>query len=220
MSINVGLYRSGTVGRVQKRLVVVAAALVVAAVATVAAVVVPLLRPPGPRPAFELPVACGETWRLGTYRGHDDFDVDLFPEKGRAWGRPVLASAAGTVVRAGVDGRLGGRTPDHPKGPMGRGGGHFVKIDHGGKWATLYLHMLEPPLVREGQRVAAGDRLGLVGSTGKSSAPHLHYEQLRGGEKVETWFAGKPSGITHDDRDYSVTRRSANCPGGPAVVPG
>ena len=100
MSINVGLYRSGTVGRVQKRLVVVAAALVVAAVATVAAVVVPLLRPPGPRPAFELPVACGETWRLGTYRGHDDFDVDLFPEKGRAWGRPVLASYATSRLTA------------------------------------------------------------------------------------------------------------------------
>jgi murein DD-endopeptidase MepM/ murein hydrolase activator NlpD len=208
------------VGRVQKRLVVVAVLAAAALVAVVAAVVVPMLRPPGPRPAFELPVACGETWRLGTYRGHDDYDVDLFPTAGRAWGRPVLASAAGTVVSAGQNGTLGGRTPQNPDGPQGRGGGYLVKIDHGGKWETLYLHLLEPPLVREGQRVAAGERLGLVGSTGDSSAPHLHYEQLRAGAKVETWFAGVPSGITHDDRDYSVTRRSANCPAAPARVPG
>ena len=206
-------------GRVQKRLAV-AAILVVAAVVAVAVVVVPRLRPPGPRPAFQLPVACGETWRLGTYRGHDDYDVDLFPTSGRAWGRPVLASAAGTVVSAGLNGTLGSRTPDNPDGPQGRGGGYLVKIDHGGKWETLYLHLLEPPSVREGQRVAAGDRLGLVGSTGNSSAPHLHYEQLRDGEKVESHFAGVPSGITSDDRDYSVTRRSANCPDAAAGVPG
>jgi murein DD-endopeptidase MepM/ murein hydrolase activator NlpD len=208
------------VGAVPKRLGVAAILLAVGLVVGIAAVVVPMLRPPGPRPAFELPVACGETWRLGTYRGHDDYDVDLFPTSGRAWGRPVLASAAGTVVSAGLNGTLGGRTPANPDGPQGRGGGYLVKIDHGGKWESLYLHLLEPPLVRPGQRVALGDRLGSVGSTGDSSAPHLHYEQLRDGEKVETHFAGVPSGITHDDRDYSVTRRSGNCPAAPARVPG
>lgn len=187
-----------------------------AAVLALAVVVVPLLRPPGPRPPFQLPVSCGETWRLGTYPGHDDFDVDLFPTEGEAWGRPVLASHAGTVTVAGINGSLGGRTPDDPKGPRGRGGGYWVKIDHGGRWETQYLHLLEPPLVRAGQRVAQGEQLGRVGSTGNSGAPHLHYEQHRGREKVETWFGGVPSGITDDDTEYSVTLTSGNCPAAPA----
>ncbi|WP_433280770.1 M23 family metallopeptidase [Micromonospora sp. CA-244673] len=186
----------------------------VAALVAVAVVVVPLLLPPGPRPPFQLPVPCGETWRLGTYPGHDDYDVDLFPTAGEAWGQPVLASHAGTVTVAGINGSLGGRTPDNPKGPRGRGGGYWVKIDHGGKWETQYLHLLEPPLVRAGQRVARGEQLGRVGSTGNSGAPHLHYEQHRGWEKVETWFDGSPSGITQDDTEYSVTLTSNNCPAG------
>ncbi|MET8907964.1 M23 family metallopeptidase [Micromonospora sp. NPDC004551] len=184
----------------------------VATLAAVAVVVVPRLLPPGPRPLFQLPVPCGETWRLGTYPGHDDYDVDLFPTEGEAWGRPVLASEAGTVTVAGINGSLGGRTPDDPKGPCGRGGGYWVKIDHGGRWETQYLHLLEPPLVRAGQRVARGEQLGRVGSTGDSGAPHLHYEQHRGWEKAETWFDGAASGITDDDTEYSVTLTSNNCP--------
>ncbi|MFB6391839.1 M23 family metallopeptidase [Polymorphospora lycopeni] len=174
------------------------------------AVAVPLLRP-GPRPHFQLPVACGELWQLGTYPGHDDYDVDLFPMEGEAWGRPVLASYAGRVTAAGVNGTLGGRTPQDPQGPRGRGGGYWVKIDHGGRWETQYLHLLEPPLVEVGQRVARGEQIGLVGSTGNSGAPHLHYEQRRGWQKVETYFDGAPSGITHDDSEYTVTRTSNNC---------
>ncbi|MCA2215968.1 M23 family metallopeptidase [Jidongwangia harbinensis] len=196
---------------------VVAAVLGLGVVAVVVLLVgvyaVPVLRPPGPRPAFQLPVACGEKWQVGTYPGHDDFDIDLFPDKGQAWGRPVLAAAAGTVVEAGISGTLGGRTPQNPDGPRGTSGGYWVKIDHGGKWETLYLHMLEPPSVRRGQRVEQGDQIGKVGSTGKSGAPHLHHEQLRAGEKVETHFAGAPSGITTDDREYSVTLTSRNCAG-------
>ncbi|UWZ40460.1 M23 family metallopeptidase [Dactylosporangium roseum] len=187
---------------------------VVGVIAAAVVVVVPLLRPPGPRPAFQLPVPCGEIWQLGTYPGHDDFDVDLFPTAGRAWGRPVLASYAGTVTAAGVNGSLGGRTPEDPDGPRGQGGGYWVKIDHGGRWETLYLHLLEPPMVRKGQRVEQGQRLGKVGSTGDSGAPHLHYEQRRGREKVETYFDGSPSGITHDNTEYTVTRKSGNCPPG------
>src|SRR3712207_7129556 len=49
-----------------------------------------------------------------------DYDVDLLPVKGQAWGRPVLASAAGTVIAAGINGTLGGRTPDQPNGPRDR----------------------------------------------------------------------------------------------------
>lgn len=189
-----------------------ATALVVLGVAGAAAViVVPLLRPAGPRPAFQLPVACGETWQLGTYPGHGEYDVDLFPTEGEAWGRPVLASAPGTVADAGINGTVGGRTPDNPDGPRGRGGGYWVKIDHGGRWETQYLHLLEPPMVAEGERVTRGQQIGKVGSTGNSGAAHLHYEQRRGWRKVEAVFDGQPSGITTDDREYTVTRTSGNC---------
>ena len=190
----------------------VAVVVVVLGVIAVAAVaVVPMLLPPGPRPLFQLPVGCGETWQLGTYPGHDDYDIDLFPLRGEPWGQPVLASYGGTVIAAGINGTLGGRTPDHPKGPRGSGGGYWVKIDHGRKWETLYMHLLEPPLVRVGQRVERGDQLGRVGSTGDSGAPHLHYEQHRGGQKIEGYFDGRPSGITSDDHEYTVKRKSNNC---------
>ena len=169
------------------------------------------LRRPGPRPLFQLPVACGETWRLSTYPGHDDFDVDLFPTEGESWGRPVLAAAGGTVIESGINGELGGRTPAKPNGPKGRGGGYWVKIDHGGQWETQYLHMLEPPLVEVGDEVAPGQQIGKVGSTGNSGAPHLHHEQRRSGDKQEAWFGGQPSGITTDDEEYEVERTSANC---------
>jgi hypothetical protein len=194
------------------RVIVAAVITCVAGVGVAAAViVVPMLLPPGPRPLFQLPVACGETWQLGTYPGHDDFDVDLFPTQGQAWGRPVLASYAGTVTAAGINGSVGGRTPENPTGPRGRGGGYWVKIDHGRRWETQYLHLLEPPMVAEGDEVTRGQQIGKVGSTGNSGAPHLHYEQRRQWSKVETWFDGTPSGITTDDREYTVKRTSNNC---------
>jgi Peptidase family M23 len=198
--------------RIQSRAVrAVLAVSVIGVVIAIAVAVVPLLLPPGPRPLFQLPVSCGETWQLGTYPSHGEYDVDLFPTAGEAWGRPVLASYAGTVIEAGINGTLGDRTPDDPDGPRGRGGGYWVKIDHGRKWETLYLHLLEPPRVRVGQEVAQGEQIGRVGSTGDSGAPHLHYEQHRGRQKVETYFDGAPSGITHDDTEYTVRRTSNNC---------
>jgi len=65
--------------------------------------------------------------------------------------------------------------------------------------------------VREGDRVERGQQIGKIGSTGDSGAPHLHYEQRVGWEKVEAVFDGEPSGITRDDREYSVLRTSRNC---------
>ncbi|MEU1589547.1 M23 family metallopeptidase, partial [Micromonospora sp. NPDC005710] len=178
---------------------------------TVVLVVPSVSHAAGPRPLFQLPVGCGETWRLGTYIGHDDYQIDMFPTSGSAWGRPILASYGGTVIKAGIDGELGTITPSNPGGQPGQGGGHFVKIDHGNGWQTLYLHMLEWPMVSVGQRVTIGQQIGKVGSTGRSGAAHLHYEQEADGRDVESWFNGVPSGITHDNSEYSVYRDSNNC---------
>ncbi|MBV1849405.1 M23 family metallopeptidase [Catellatospora sp. NEAU-YM18] len=136
-----------------------------------------------PRPLFALPFPCGESWQLSTYSGHDDYDIDFtFDGPGGSLGRPILSSAPGTVVFAG----------------WGDGGGWHVRVDHGGGWETMYLHMVESPMVTKGQVVTVGQQLGKVGTTGHSSGPHLHYEQLLDGVKTEAWFDGVASGITSD----------------------
>ena len=90
--------------------------------------------------------------------------VDLL----QPYGAEIRATAAGRVAHAG---------------PMG-GYGNMVEIDHGFGLATRYGHMSEI-LVSEGQQVAQGDLLGRLGSTGRSTGPHLHYEVRVDGEPVD-----------------------------------
>jgi len=157
-------------------------AVTIAAVVAGVAIVPEPARAAGPRPLFQVPFPCGESWHLATYRGHDDYDIDMTANTGTTNGRPILASYGGIVAYAGWD----------------SGGGWMVKLDHDSGWETLYLHMIESPPVRTGQAVALGQQIGRVGSTGDSSGPHLHYEQHADGNKVESWFNGAPSGITSD----------------------
>jgi hypothetical protein len=164
---------------------------------------------PGPRPAFQLPFPCGETWHLSTYAGHDDYDIDFFFAGGPSGGRSVLASAAGTVVWAGWEATLEGGAPATPGTVGTRGGlGYGVIINHGGGWFTSYGHLQAQPEVRDGETVPQGRLLGHVGRTGSTRVEHLHYEQhedtrdprhTRGvNDKVEAVFDGVPSGITSD----------------------
>ncbi len=74
---------------------------------------------------------------------------------------PVVATASGTVVFADW------------KGSYGR----LVEISHGPRVVTRYAHLAKI-LVKEGETVRTGDRIGLLGSSGRSSGPHLHYEVL------------------------------------------
>ncbi len=90
--------------------------------------------------------------------------VDLL----QAYGSAIHATAAGRVVHAG---------------PMG-GYGAMVEIDHGNGLSTRYGHMSEIA-VKEGQEVAEGAILGSLGSTGRSTGPHLHYEVRVDGEPVD-----------------------------------
>lgn len=64
-----------------------------------------------------------------------------------------------------------------------RGFGNHVKIDHGFGYVTLYGHM-DKFVVRKGQKVKRGDLIGYVGSSGISTAPHLHYEVHKGNRKA------------------------------------
>jgi murein DD-endopeptidase MepM/ murein hydrolase activator NlpD len=83
-------------------------------------------------------------------------------------GKPVYATGNGTIEFAGTD---------------DSGYGIHVKINHGFNYLTLYGHLSELKCV-EGQKVKRGDLIGLVGSTGKSVGPHLHYEVHKNGTPV------------------------------------
>jgi murein DD-endopeptidase MepM/ murein hydrolase activator NlpD len=97
----------------------------------------------------------------------------------------------GLAMHAGIDFRAPTGTEIHATGagkvvtaaPSG-GYGNMVEIDHGFGLSTRYGHMSRI-LVKEGDQIEAGDLLGLSGSTGRSTGPHLHYEVRRGKEAVD-----------------------------------
>ncbi|MEV0133685.1 M23 family metallopeptidase [Dactylosporangium sp. NPDC050688] len=117
----------------------------------------------------------GSGFRTGDRPTHDG--VDLIAARGT----PIHAASAGTVstVRCNAtDVRTGepwGCDRDGDPERV-RGCGWYVDLEHPGGVVTRYCHMLTHPAVTEGQPVAAGDVLGVVGSSGHSSGPHLHYE--------------------------------------------
>ena len=83
------------------------------------------------------------------------------------YGRPVKCTAEGKVVFAGYRGDYG----------------NLVIISHGEEYQTYYGHLSEI-LVKEGQEVKVSTFIGKVGSTGRSTGPHLHYEILRNNKKI------------------------------------
>lgn len=87
-----------------------------------------------------------------------------------------LAAPTGTPIRASADGIV-------EKAEWFGGYGLFVQLDHGGAMETRYGHMSRVA-VAEGQQVRKGDVIGYVGSTGRSTGPHLHYEVRVSGEAV------------------------------------
>lgn len=96
--------------------------------------------------------------------------LDIVLGYGSSAGIPVVASASGTVVVANSG---------------WRGYGHTVVIDHGNGIRTRYAHMYPGSItVRVGQKVYQGQQIGRIGSTGNSTGPHLHFEVLVNGYKV------------------------------------
>lgn len=96
----------------------------------------------------------------------------------------------GREMHSGIDlkGRTGDRIKSTAKGVVVFSGyerdyGYVVKIKHANSYETRYAH-LSKPLVRKGERIAAGEIIGLLGSTGRSTGPHLHYEILKNNKKV------------------------------------
>ena len=94
-------------------------------------------------------------------------------------GTPIMASGSGTVTRARWCG----------------GGGNCVKIKHNSTYETIYAHMKSfAKGIKEGRKVKQGQIIGYVGSTGLSTGPHLHYEVIVNGKKVNSQRLKLPSG--------------------------
>ena len=94
-------------------------------------------------------------------------------------GTPIMASGSGTVTRARWCG----------------GGGNCVKIKHNSTYETVYAHMKNfAKGIKEGRKVSQGQIIGYVGSTGMSTGPHLHYEVIVNGKKVNSQRLKLPSG--------------------------
>ena len=94
-------------------------------------------------------------------------------------GTPIMASGDGVIVRAKWCG----------------GGGNCIKIKHNSTYSTIYAHMSKfANGIKNGIRVKQGRIIGYVGSTGKSTGPHLHYEVIENGKKINSQKLKLPSG--------------------------
>ncbi len=111
-------------------------------------------------------VTSGFGWRTHPIYKTQEFHpgMDFAAEQGT----PIYATGDGTIERA-----------DN----MAQGYGNHVVINHGFGYQTLYGHMSKI-VARAGQKIARGQLIGYVGSTGLSTAPHVHYEVIKNGEKV------------------------------------
>jgi len=109
-------------------------------------------------------------------------------------GTPIMASGSGTVTRARWCG----------------GGGNCVKIRHNSTYETIYAHMSKFARgIKEGKKVRQGQIIGYVGSTGLSTGPHLHYEVVVNGKKVNSQKLKLPSGkvLNNEDRkNFEIER--------------
>ena len=109
-------------------------------------------------------------------------------------GTPIMASGDGVIKKAGWCG----------------GGGNCVVIRHNSTYQTVYAHMSKfAKGIRSGVRVKQGQTIGYVGSTGKSTGPHLHYEVIVNGKKINSQKLKLPSGkaLKGKDRELFETKK-------------
>jgi len=104
-------------------------------------------------------------------------------------GTPIMASGSGVVTRARWCG----------------GGGNCIKIKHNSTYETVYAHMKNFARgIKEGLRVKQGQIIGYVGSTGKSTGPHLHYEVIKNGKKINSQKLKLPSGKILKNKERKI----------------
>ena len=104
-------------------------------------------------------------------------------------GTPIMTSGNGIITRARWCG----------------GGGNCIKIKHNSTYETIYAHMKNFARgIRKGVRVKQGQVIGYVGSTGNSTGPHLHYEVVKNGKKINSQKLRLPSGKTLKNKERKL----------------
>ncbi|RKN41735.1 M23 family metallopeptidase [Streptomyces hoynatensis] len=147
-------------------------------------------------PLFKAPFPCGQQWTYSHHSAEVRRALDFVrSDGGSTAGTPVLASAAGTATRHNEPG----------------GAGQYIVIDHGGGWTTYYFHLASYS-VPSGARVAQGEQIGVTGSTGNTTGPHLHYEQLLNGVGQNIVINGQA--LPYPGSYYQSYLTSDNCGGG------
>ncbi|MEW7278644.1 M23 family metallopeptidase [Aquimarina sp. 2201CG1-2-11] len=111
-------------------------------------------------------MASGYGWRSDPFTKARKFHYGM--DFSAATGTPIYASGNGVVTRADAN---------------SSGYGKHIRIDHGFNYVSLYAH-LSNYKVKKGDKVKRGDVIGYVGSTGRSVAPHLHYEIFKDNERI------------------------------------
>ena len=113
-------------------------------------------------------------------------------------GTPIMAAGDGKVVRARWCG----------------GGGKCVKIKHNSTYSTVYAHMSKFARgIKKGVRVKQGQIIGYVGSTGLSTGPHLHYEVIKNGKRINSQKMKLPSGETlkgQERKEFEIVKIKTN----------
>lgn len=152
----------------------------------------------GARPDFQAPAACDAVWTADTYDNYDGnghggaspqykaLDLNAAPDNDDL-NTPVLASASGTATSHT-------QTVPNSDPPVLTGYGRYVDISHGNGWKTRYAHLESTTLTGldnnpnlSGIQVSQGDQIGKMGTTGTSTAVHLHYEQLLYNESTSSY---------------------------------
>lgn len=108
-------------------------------------------------------------------------------------GTPIMSTASGVVERAGYT----------------AGNGNFVKVRHNGTYSTQYLHMSKI-LVKVGQYVDQGQTIGLVGSTGLATGPHVCYRFWKNGVQVDPMGQALPNSEPMDKKDIPAFKEHIN----------
>jgi hypothetical protein len=155
--------------------------------------------PPGTAaaaPSWQLPFPCNQVWDGQTRTNHSPANAVDF-NRANDDGDVVVASAAGRVSRVENTGSTSY--------------GRWVEIDHGSGYRSRYAH-LSVQRVSVGQQVSRGQQIGNVGSTGGSTGPHLHFEQILNGSAIRAVFNGTTA-LYWGTRSYT----SRNCTSGSAI---
>jgi len=123
-------------------------------------------------PLFQVPFPCGQVWAGQTRTAHSPPpSVDF--NRADDLGDVVVAAASGTIARVE---NLGATSY-----------GRWIEINHGNGYRTRYAHLLQQD-VTVGQTIKRGQRIGLLGTTGGSTGPHLHYEARKDGVTIRAKF--------------------------------